>query len=111
MFQYQCVIPPGEACAAIASLLDEITRSGQASFLAVLKTFGGRASLGLLSFPRLGATLALDFPNRGAETLRLLSRLKRAARSTQPKTVASRLTFSGVPSRDGRNFSNIRTQA
>ena len=75
MLQYQCVIPPGEARAAIASLLDEITRSGQASFLAVLKTFGDRASPGLLSFPRPGATLALDFPNRGAETLDLLSRL------------------------------------
>ena len=75
MHQYQCVIPTREAPAAIASLLDEITRSGQASFLAVLKTFGARASPGILSFPRPGATLALDFPNRGVETLRLLSRL------------------------------------
>lgn len=75
MYQYQCVIPPGEARVAIAVLLDEIRRSGQASFLSVLKTFGERASPGLLSFPRPGATLALDFPNRGRETLRLLSRL------------------------------------
>ena len=75
MFQYQCVIPPDNARAAIAALLNEITRSGQASFLAVLKTFGDRQSPGLLSFPRPGATLALDFPNRGSETLRLLSRL------------------------------------
>jgi L-gulonolactone oxidase len=93
MFQYQCVIPPGEACAAIASLLDEITRSGQASFLAVLKTFGGRASLGLLSFPRLGATLALDFPNRGAETLRLLSRLD---------AIVSEAGGALYPAKDGR---------
>ena len=75
MFQYQCVIAPGAARVAIADLLAEIARSGQASFLAVLKTFGARASPGLLSFPRPGATLALDFPNRGAVTLRLLSRL------------------------------------
>lgn len=75
MFQYQCVVAPGEARAAMARLLAEIARSGQASFLAVLKTFGARPSPGLLSFPRPGATLALDFPNRGAETLRLLSRL------------------------------------
>ncbi len=75
MFQYQCVVPPGAARDAIASLLAEVTRSGQASFLAVLKTFGERASPGLLSFPRPGATLALDFPNRGKDTLALLSRL------------------------------------
>lgn len=74
-YQYQCVIPKGEAREAIESLLDEITRSGQASFLAVLKTFGELASPGLLSFPRAGATLALDFPNRGMDTLRLMSRL------------------------------------
>jgi len=75
MRQYQCVVPPDCARDAIARLLDEITRSGQASFLAVLKTFGDRACAGLLSFPRPGATLALDFPNRGAETLRLMARL------------------------------------
>ena len=29
----------------------------------------------MLSFPRKGVTLALDFPNNGAKTLRLLSEL------------------------------------
>jgi FAD/FMN-containing dehydrogenase len=75
MYQYQCVIPMGAAPRAIDILLKEITHSGQASFLAVLKTFGQRPSPGLLSFPRPGATLALDFPNRGKDTLELLSRL------------------------------------
>lgn len=75
MFQYQCVVPPQSAPEAIEALLAEIARSGQASFLAVLKTFGDRPSPGLLSFPRPGATLALDFPNRGAATLELMARL------------------------------------
>jgi len=75
MYQYQCVVPPDDARSALDELLKEITRSGQASFLAILKTFGERASPGFLSFPRPGATLALDFPNRGKDTLQLMARL------------------------------------
>lgn len=75
MLQYQCAIPWGTERACMRALLDEIGRSGQASFLTVLKTFGDRPSPGMLSFPRPGATLALDFPNRGQETLSVMSRL------------------------------------
>jgi FAD/FMN-containing dehydrogenase len=75
MLQYQCVIPRENQRDAISALLDAITASGQASFLAVLKTFGDLPSPGLLSFPRPGATLALDFPFRGETTLTLLARL------------------------------------
>jgi hypothetical protein len=56
-------------------MLREIARSGEGSFLAVLKTFGDRAAPGMLSFARPGVTLALDFPNRGARTERLFQRL------------------------------------
>jgi FAD/FMN-containing dehydrogenase len=74
-YQYQCVIPPEQAKAAMAALLDTIAKRGEGSFLAVLKTFGSKPSLGMLSFPRPGTTLALDFPNRGESTLRLLADL------------------------------------
>ncbi|KRW60918.1 FAD-binding oxidoreductase [Pseudomonas sp. TTU2014-080ASC] len=74
-YQYQCVIPPNESEGAIASLLNTIAKHGEGSFLAVLKTFGNKPSLGMLSFPRPGTTLALDFPNRGERTLRLLTEL------------------------------------
>ena len=68
-YQYQCVVPPGpDGRAAIADMLALIARRRQGSFLAVLKSFGDRPSPGLLSFARPGITLALDFPNRGAET-------------------------------------------
>ncbi len=70
--QYQCVVPPPNQKAGIAELLDHIRRSRQGSFLAVLKQFGSMSSPGLLSFPREGTTLALDFPNRGEDTLNLL---------------------------------------
>ena len=75
-YQFQCVIPWENAEGAVDDLLKIIARSGEGSFLAVLKTFGAQASPGLLSFPREGLTLALDFPNRGATTRALLARLE-----------------------------------
>jgi len=75
-FQYQCVVPKGEpGKRPIAPVLEEVVRSGQGSFLAVLKIFGSQTSPGILSFPRPGVTLAMDFPNRGQKTLDLLERL------------------------------------
>ncbi len=75
LYQYQCVIPMAESRGAIAALLETIARSGQGSFLAVLKHFGDFESVGMLSFPRAGLTLALDFPNRGDQLERLFRQL------------------------------------
>ena len=74
-FQYQFVVPHEDGHGAIRELLDRIATSGEASFLAVLKTFGDLESPGLLSFPMPGVTLALDFPNRGERTRRLFRAL------------------------------------
>lgn len=71
-FQHQCVVPTASASDALRRLLDLTAEYGQGSFLIVLKMFGDRASPGILSFPQSGATLALDFPNRGESTRRLL---------------------------------------
>jgi len=73
--QYQCVIPTEHREEAMLEMLKLISASGQASFLSVLKEFGDIQSPGLLSFPRKGTTLALDFPNRGDRTLALLEQL------------------------------------
>lgn len=75
--QHQSVLPPGSARYAVAELLSEIARSGHGSFLAVLKEFGSKQSVGMLSFARAGTTLALDFPNDGGEVFQLLDRLDR----------------------------------
>jgi L-gulonolactone oxidase len=69
------VVPVTTANDAVREILERIARSGQGSFLVVLKTFGARLSRGLLSFPQEGTTLALDFPHRGASTLKLLESL------------------------------------
>jgi FAD/FMN-containing dehydrogenase len=79
--QYQCVVPENHAEAAINEILGIISRAGTGSFLCVLKVFGARPSPGMLSFPRAGATLALDFPNHGDKTLQLLDRLDDVTRS------------------------------
>jgi hypothetical protein len=76
-FQFQCAVPPSEARSSIAEMLKTIAAAGQGSFLAVLKNFGDKASPGLMSFPMAGATLAVDFPNRGKATRELLLELYR----------------------------------
>ena len=80
-FQYQCVLPGTEAATALPEMLRLIARSRQGSFLVVLKQFGNLLSRGLLSFPRPGVTLALDFPNRGEPTLQLLESLDAITRA------------------------------
>lgn len=73
--QWQCVLAHGSARGVIHSLLERISARRQGSFLALLKTFGDRPAAGLLSFPRPGVTLALDFPMNGQPTLDLLEEL------------------------------------
>lgn len=74
-YQYQSVVPRDVGKEVTEEMLKVIKKSGEGSFLAVLKTFGERESGGLLSFPRPGVTLALDFPNRGEKTLKLFNEL------------------------------------
>lgn len=76
-FQHQSLLPADAAPKALPRLLRRIAESDQASFLAVLKCFGNQSPEGLLSFPRAGVTLALDFPNRGDPTRTLLHELNR----------------------------------
>jgi FAD/FMN-containing dehydrogenase len=79
LYQHQTVIPEPTARAAIAEMLDFARRAGQGSFLTVLKRFGAMRSPGIVSFPRAGYTLTLDFPNKGQSTLDMLAALDRIA--------------------------------
>lgn len=60
--QFQCVIPLAASHDGLQALLRAIARSGEGSFLAVLKRMGAQDSR--FSFPMEGYTLALDFPMR-----------------------------------------------
>jgi FAD/FMN-containing dehydrogenase len=81
-FQYQCVVPYDQGYDVMKEILQRISRAGQGSFLAVLKKFGDVRSPGMLSFPRPGLTLALDFANQGAKTLRLFDELDQLVRES-----------------------------
>jgi FAD/FMN-containing dehydrogenase len=73
-YQLQFVLPEGQED-GFTPILKEITASGRGSFLSVLKRFGDIPSPGMLSFPRPGINLAIDFANTGAATLSFLQRL------------------------------------
>ena len=72
--QYQCVVPMAQARRGLRLLLQELTRSGRASFLTVLKRLGAEGP-GLLSFPTEGYTLTLDLPVSDPELFPFLDRL------------------------------------
>jgi decaprenylphospho-beta-D-ribofuranose 2-oxidase len=59
--QYQFVLPL-ESKQGLIEILNRISNQGLGSFLAVLKVFGKQDDL--ISFPKEGYTLALDFPVR-----------------------------------------------
>ncbi len=73
--QHQCVVPHESGSEAMHELFDTIAASGEGANLAVLKKFGDLESPGMISFPRPGVTLALDFPMKGERTLQLLERM------------------------------------
>jgi FAD/FMN-containing dehydrogenase len=80
LLQYQCVVPYHNGYEVMKDILLRISRSGQGSFLTVLKKFGDIPSPGMLSFPRPGLTLALDFAHEGKKTLQLCEELDRIVR-------------------------------
>jgi FAD/FMN-containing dehydrogenase len=75
LLQFQYVIPWDYAKEGTIAILREVAKSGLASFLAVLKAFGDVPSPGMMSFPRPGITLALDFPIKPDKSFALFSRL------------------------------------
>lgn len=78
-YQFQCVVPPAAARDAIGEMLQQVAAAKEGSMLAVIKVFGDVASPGMLSFPMPGTTLALDFPNRGVRSHRLIADLETIA--------------------------------
>lgn len=75
LLQFQYVIPWDHAREGTIAILQAVAKSGLASFLAVLKVFGDVPSPGMMSFPKHGITLALDFPIKQDKSFPLFERL------------------------------------
>lgn len=88
-FQYQSVVPVDDG-RPIRDMLQTIAESGQGSFLAVLKVMGDVKSPGMISFPKPGVTLALDFPNKGDRTERLFDRLDGIVRESSGRLYSAK---------------------
>lgn len=79
--QYQSVVPADHATSLYEKMLTLITQARHGSYLASLKIFGNKISPGMLSFPRSGIVVALDFPFKGPTTLRLLDQFDELVRN------------------------------
>jgi hypothetical protein len=62
LLQYQCVIPKENAKKLLMEIIKKTQDIVGGSYLCVVKSFGDLSPAGLMSFPREGFTIAMDFP-------------------------------------------------
>jgi len=72
--QYQCVLPHAEDNGPARRFLNLFTSAGGMGFLCVIKDCGAEGK-GMLSFPRPGISIAMDFPVHRQKTPVLVDRL------------------------------------
>lgn len=72
-YQFQCLIPEN-AEHKLLEILQYLSKNGIHSFMTVIKKLG-KPSHGLLSFPDIGWTLAVDIPNRKNKTIEIILQL------------------------------------
>jgi len=72
--QYQCVLPHAEDNGPARRFLDAFVSGGGMGFLCVIKDCGPEGK-GMLSFPRPGISIAMDFPVHREKTQSLVDRL------------------------------------
>lgn len=78
--QFQCVLPTDNNNSLLKELLRKISVKKMGSFLTVLKEFGSIESKGLLSFPREGITICLDFALKDKNVIEYVKELSEFVR-------------------------------
>ena len=72
--QYQCVLPHADDNGPARRFLESFVSGGGRGFLCVIKDCGAEGK-GMISFPKPGISIALDFPIHPAKTPALVDRL------------------------------------
>jgi FAD/FMN-containing dehydrogenase len=72
--QYQCVLPHADDAGPARRFLERFAAEGGTAFLCVIKDCGPEGK-GMLSFPRPGISIAVDFPIHKTRTQSLVDRL------------------------------------
>lgn len=72
--QYQCVLPHADDNGPARRFLERFVSDGGMGFLCVIKDCGAEGK-GMLSFPRPGMSIAMDFPIHPTKTPALVDRL------------------------------------
>jgi decaprenylphospho-beta-D-ribofuranose 2-oxidase len=72
--QYQCVLPHADDNGPARRMLELFVSAGGMGFLCVIKDCGAEGK-GMLSFPRPGVSIAVDFPIHPTQTPALVARL------------------------------------
>ena len=72
--QYQVAFDAASSRQGLTAVLGQLAKNRRVAVLGVLKGFGP-GNQGLLSFPRPGYTLSLDFPNTGSDLIEFIAKL------------------------------------
>lgn len=75
-YQYHLIVPNSSSGKeAIKKIIFLVMNTKEGSALTSMKIFGGKPSLGYLSFARAGISLAMDIPEAGRSTAELFSKM------------------------------------
>lgn len=112
--QYQFVLPKNVSHQGLKEILQTIAKSGQGSFLAVLKLFGKNNPLAFNSFPIEGYTLALDF-KINKNLLQLIKHMDKIVKKYDGKVYLAKDAFSSkelskVTPYPSEKFSSLQKQ-
>lgn len=90
--QYQCVLPHAEDNGPARRFLEEFTSAGGMAFLCVIKDCGAEGK-GMLSFPRPGTSIAMDFPIHRRKTQAFVDCLNELVIAEGGRTYLTKDTF------------------
>jgi FAD/FMN-containing dehydrogenase len=93
--QYQCVLPKADDNGPARRFLERFVSAGGMGFLCVIKDCGSEGK-GMLSFPRPGISIAMDFPIHARKTPQLVDQLNELVIAEGGRIYLTKDTFTRV---------------